>query len=159
MGFLLSLAVPWLAAGSCLVAPVDAAVVDPFRMPPCEWCPGNRGIEFGPTTGLAVVAAAPGTVSFSGDVAGTNYVVVAHVDGTRTTYGGLVSIAVHRGQHVELAEVLGTAGATLHFGWRDAAGNYLDPAPVLGSLRIRPYLVPTDGTAPRATEHGGVCAR
>ena len=38
-------------------------------------------------------------------------------------------------------------------------GSYLDPTPVLGSLRIRPYLVPTDGTAPRSAEHGGVCAR
>jgi murein DD-endopeptidase MepM/ murein hydrolase activator NlpD len=159
MGLLVSVVIHALASTACLVAPVKAPIVDPFRRPPCEWCPGNRGIEFGPTRGQRVLAAAAGTVTFSGTVVHTIYVVVAHADGTRTTYGNLVSAAVHRGEHVDLGDEIGIAGETTHFGWRDASGRYLDPTPVLGSLRVRPYLVPTDGTAPRVASHGEVCER
>jgi murein DD-endopeptidase MepM/ murein hydrolase activator NlpD len=157
VGLLLPFLFSGLFSTGCLVKPVEAPVVDPFREPPCEWCPGNRGIEFGPTGELAVVAAASGTVTFVGAVARTLYVVVGHADGTRTTYGNLARGVVHRGEYVELGEVVGIGGATTHFGWRDGDGRYLDPTPLLGRLRIRPYLVPTDGTAPRAAERGGVC--
>ena len=45
---------PRRRAPSCLLAPpVAAPVVDPFREPPCAWCPGNRGIEYGPPAGDA----------------------------------------------------------------------------------------------------------
>ena len=42
----------------CWVPPVEAPVTDPFRAPRCEWCPGNRGIEYGPTAGQVVTAVA-----------------------------------------------------------------------------------------------------
>lgn len=143
MGFLLSVLV-----GGCLVAPVEAPVVDPYRPPTCVWCPGNRGIEFGPTLGHHVSAAAAGTVSFAGRVAGTLYVVLQHPDGTRTTYGGLLTSDRSRGEHVMLGEAVGIAGLTLHFGLR-RGDVYLDPTPMLGELRRRARLVPVDGTAPR----------
>ncbi|MDQ3176003.1 MAG: M23 family metallopeptidase [Actinomycetota bacterium] len=145
-----------LAAGTCFVAPVDAPVTDPFRQPPCEWCAGNRGIEFGPTTGHEVIAAAPGTVTFSGSVAGTNYVVVQHADGTRTTYGMLAHAEVGRGAHVDVGDRIAVAGSRLHFGWRDGDA-YLDPTEVLGRLQRRPRLIPLDGTAPRTAPDGGRC--
>ena len=66
---------------ACLRPPVVAPVVDPFREPACEWCPGNRGLTYGAPAGTVVRAAAAGTVSFSGVVAGTRYVVVEHAAG------------------------------------------------------------------------------
>lgn len=143
MEFLLSM----LVAG-CLVPPVDAQVVDPFRPPTCVWCPGNRGIEYGPTLGHEVRAAAAGTVSFSGRVAGPLYVVLQHSDGTRTTYGGLLTTDRSRGEYVALGEMVGTAGFTLHFGLR-RGDDYLDPTPMLGRLQRQARLVPVDGTPPR----------
>ena len=47
-------------APSCLLPPVDAPIVDPFRPPPCAWCPGNRGIEYDVPAGTPVRAAAAG---------------------------------------------------------------------------------------------------
>lgn len=154
MGFLMSL----LLAGGCFVPPVDAPVADPFRLPGCVWCPGNRGIEYGPTSGMDVRASAAGTVSFSGVVADVEYVVVSHGDGTRSTYGNLRSRAVNRGQRVELGDVVGVAGDSLHFGLRDGV-DYVDPTPLLGTLWRRPYLVPTDGTPPRERQDTGICIR
>ncbi len=34
------------SAAPCWNPPVAGRVVDPFRMPACTWCPGNRGIEY-----------------------------------------------------------------------------------------------------------------
>ena len=49
---------------------VTVPVVDPFRAPACSYCPGNRGLEYQPASGSVAVAAAAGTVTFSGVVAG-----------------------------------------------------------------------------------------
>lgn len=130
------------------MTPVEAPVTDPFRPPACEWCPGNRGIEYGPTLGHEVVAAAEGTISFAGPVAGTLYVVVHHPDGTRTTYGMLHRADRARGDFVVAGERLGVAGDRLHFGWR-RGDEYLDPTPLMGRLVRRARLVPLDGTAAR----------
>lgn len=154
MGLLTSI----LLASSCLVPPVDAPVADPFRLPGCVWCPGNRGIEYATTPGTEVRAASSETVSFSGDVADVHYVVVSHADGTRTTYGDLRRRTVQRGQQVEVGDVVGLAGESLHFGLRQG-DEYVDPTPLLGTLWKRPHLVPTDGTPPRTTDDSGVCIR
>jgi len=143
MGFLMSLLIT-----GCLAPPVEVPIVDPFRPPTCVWCPGNRGIEFGPTLGHDVLAASAGTVSFSGRVAGVLYVVLQHPDGTRTTYGGLLATERWRGEHVALGETVGTGGFTLHFGLR-RGDDYLDPTPMLGRLARRARLVPVDGTPAR----------
>ena len=49
----------------------------PFRAPACAYCPGNRGLEYDAAVGSPVRAAAAGTVTFAGVVAGVRYVVVA----------------------------------------------------------------------------------
>jgi murein DD-endopeptidase MepM/ murein hydrolase activator NlpD len=137
------------AGGACWLPPVDAPVVDPFRPPPCTWCPGNRGLEFGTPSGSAVRAVAAGEVTFSGTVAGDRYVVVRHGDGRRATYGGLASAAVRAGDTVAAGAIVGATATHLHFGVRDGA-TYIDPAPFLGRLVGRLRLVPDDGTAARA---------
>ena len=147
-----------IAPMACMPPPIDAAVVDPFRGPACTWCPGNRGLEYQPPTGTPVKAVAAGTVSFSGVVAGTRYVVVDHADGRRATYGRLASATVGSGALLRSGQVLGTTTDRFFFGIRDG-DTYIDPAPLLGRPRYRPRLVPTDGSRSRpAPPPSSACA-
>lgn len=132
----------------CLLPPAQATVVDPFREPPCRYCPGNRGIEYALPAGSAVVAAAPGVVSFSGTVAGVSYVVIDHGGGWRTTYGKLSSADVSAGQRLRQGQQVGQSTQELFFGLRDGE-RHVDPGPLLGVLRRRPRLVPIDGSPRR----------
>jgi murein DD-endopeptidase MepM/ murein hydrolase activator NlpD len=134
---------------SCLLPPVVAPVADPFREPACQWCPGNRGIEYTVSAGTLVRAAAAGVVTFSGPVAGTFYVVVQHADGVRATYGQLAGSHLGAGDVVVAGAIVGSSGDGLHFGLR-VGDRYLDPALFIGRLVERVRLVPTDGSAPRS---------
>ena len=98
---------------ACWTPPVDAPIVDPYRAPACTYCPGHRGIEFGPRPGQTVRAVAGGLVSFAGTVAGTRYVVVDHGDGLRATYGRLAAVQVRRGSSVAAGDPIGTTTGTL----------------------------------------------
>jgi murein DD-endopeptidase MepM/ murein hydrolase activator NlpD len=140
------------AAAPCFPPPVDGAVVvDPFRPPACTWCPGNRGIEYATVAGSPVRAMVAGEVTFAGDVAGVRYVVVASEDGYRVTYGWLESIGagVGPGRRVRAGQHLGRAGTRFHLGVRVGDG-YVDPASLVGRWRVRPHLVPTDGSPARS---------
>ena len=94
-------------ASPCLVPPIDAPVTDPFRMPACPYCAGNRGIEYGPRPGQGVIAMADGLVVFAGTVAGTRWLVVEHRDGLRASYGRLSTMSVTRGDVVRAGQELG----------------------------------------------------
>jgi murein DD-endopeptidase MepM/ murein hydrolase activator NlpD len=138
-----------LLPGACYAPPVRAPIVDPFRAPACAQCAGNRGLEYATDPGTPVSAVAPGTVSFSGVVAGTRYVVVDQSDGYRATYGKLAAATVVVGSQVRAGAIVGTTTAAFYFGLR-VGEEYVDPAPMLGTYRYRPRLVPVDGTARRA---------
>ncbi len=144
----LLLAVAPFAPFTCFAPPVDAHVTDAFRAPQCTWCPGNRGLEYEPRPGTPVTAVAGGMVSFSGVVAGTRYVVVDHDDGSRATYGRLASNAVTTGATVAAGQTVGATSDRFFFGIR-VGDVYVDPQPLLGTLRYRPRLVPLDGSAAR----------
>lgn len=137
------------AAASCLLPPVAAPVTDPYREPPCPWCPGNRGLHYELAEETIVRAAASGTVSFSGTVAGVRYVVVAHSDGLRATYGRLAATTLHSGDRIAAGAVVGRSTTSLHFGLR-RGDAYVDPEPLIGRLVERLRLLPTDGTPPRS---------
>ena len=137
-----------LLLSSCLLPPVAAPVVDPFREPACPWCPGNRGLTYDVAAGTLVRAAAAGTVTFSGPVAGTFYLVVEHADGLRATYGQLAGSHLAAGDVVVAGATVGQSAGGLHFGLREG-DRYIDPAQFLGRLVERARLVPTDGSAPR----------
>ncbi|MCU1360156.1 MAG: peptidase family protein [Ilumatobacteraceae bacterium] len=140
-----------LSVMPCWTPPVDAPVTDPYRAPACTYCPGNRGIEFGPHAGQTVTAVESGVVSFAGSVAGTRYVVVDHADGLRATYGRLATIAVSSGQVVHAGQVVGTTTDRFYFGLRrgiDPNETSVDPMSMLGVRRYRSRLVPVDGTPP-----------
>lgn len=144
-------ATPRLAAGGapCLLPPVDAPIVGPFVAPPCPWCAGHRGLTYAVAAGTPVRAAAGGVVTFSGVVVGVLYVVVRHGDGLLATYGGLASTLLDAGDVTVTGSLIGWSGEELYFGLRRGPDAYVDPAPYLGRLVVRPYLVPTDGTARR----------
>lgn len=120
--------------------PVDAPIVDPYRPPPQPWLPGNRGIEYGPTTGQLVRASASGTVTFAGPVAGNLFVTIAHDATLRTTVGFLSEVLVASGEEVAQGQVIARAGATLHFSAR-RNGIYLDPATLFQRYEVRVRLV------------------
>ncbi len=133
------------AASRCYDPPVQAAISQPFREPACPYCAGRRGVTFASRPGDPVRAVAAGVVTFSGLVAGTAYLVVAHDDGLLATYGRIERTWLRAGQRVRAGQVVATASAVdVHFGLREA-GVYIDPEPLLGVRRFPIRLVPSDG--------------
>jgi murein DD-endopeptidase MepM/ murein hydrolase activator NlpD len=113
-------------------APVDAPVTDPFRPPSSPYGPGNRGLEYATEPGTPVRAAADGTATFAGQVGGTLHVTLQHADGARTTYAGLATVGVTRGEQVAAGEPVGTSRTSLL--WTVRLGDaYLDPAALLAA--------------------------
>ena len=136
-------------AAACLVPPVDAPISRSFDAPTCQWCAGHRGLTYAVSSGTAVRAAAAGRVTFSDVVVDVRYVVVRHADGLLATYGGLRSTALAAGDLVAAGSTIGRAGPELYFGLRTGSDMYVDPQPLLGTLIVQPYLVPTDGSPRR----------
>jgi murein DD-endopeptidase MepM/ murein hydrolase activator NlpD len=131
-------------------APVPAPfrVVRGFSPPATRYGAGHLGVDLAAAPGRAVAAAADGTVTFAGPVAGRGVVVVAHADGIRTEYEPVTPL-VHAGQAVRRGAVLGRlsghhpgcATSCLHWGARRGA-VYLDPLSLLvalGPVRLLPW--------------------
>src|SRR5690349_10370437 len=77
------------AAGTTYRPPVDAPVVDTFRLPDGPYGAGNRGLEYATSPGDPVRAIGDGLVVFAGPVAGNDAVTVLHPDGLRSSYSYL----------------------------------------------------------------------
>lgn len=114
------------------VPPVDAEVVDGFRMDEGPYGPGNRGLEYGTVGGEPVVATADGVVTFVGMVAGRLVVSLRHADGRLSSLTHMSTVTVSVGDGVGRGEPVGTAAVGLHFGVREN-GVYLDPASLFGA--------------------------
>lgn len=144
----LALVGPMVPSGAATTyrPPVDAPVVDGFRLPDGPYGAGNRGLEYATRPGQEVRAIGTGVVTFAGPVAGTRAVTVRHPDGLRSSLTHLSEVLVAPGQRVALGEVVGRAGERLHLGVR-SGGTYLDPAALFTTPMVR--LVPLgDGPAP-----------
>jgi murein DD-endopeptidase MepM/ murein hydrolase activator NlpD len=120
-----------------------------FAPGPAPWSPGHRGVDLAASAGQAVLAAAPGVVTFAGRIAGTAAVSVTHGDGLRTTYQP-VAPQVRAGDHVVAGQPLGRLDdwlghcprPCLH--WGALRGRtYLDPLALLGL--VPPVLLPVAG--------------
>ncbi|WP_082599515.1 peptidoglycan DD-metalloendopeptidase family protein [Nocardioides sp. Root151] len=129
------------------------AVVTGFDPPDTRWGRGHRGVDLAGSPGQVVRSALPGSVSFTGVIAGRSVVVVSHGD-TRTTYEPVVATApvgtaVEAGTPIGRLEARGShclPSACLHWGWiRNVDDVYLDPLDLVGSQRVR--LLPFDGLA------------
>ena len=120
------------ASASCgqmdqpLQLPTNLHVLDNFRAPLCQWCVGNRGIEYQTAPGSVVSAAASGIATFVGTVAGTHYVVVRASNMVMVTHGRLASVIVKTGETVVIGQAIGVAGESLYIGVR-VDGRYADP--------------------------------
>jgi len=131
--------------------PVDAPVVDGFRLPNGPYGAGNRGLEYDTVPGQAVRAIGDGLVVFAGPVAGIRYVTVLHPDGLRSSYGYLAELLVTAGERIVIGQVVGTAGERLHLGVR-SGGTYLDPAVLFTTTGV--HLVPLESRQPHASGYG-----
>ncbi len=156
---LLTLALWWVAIPAAAevglppgVQPVSGPVVTVYDPPAVAWGSGHRGVDVASTEGAVVVAAAAGTVTFAGLVAGRGVVVVDH-GSVRTTYEP-VSPEVSVGQAVARGQPIGRllaghpgcpVAACLHWGLK-SADDYLDPMLLLRTGQVR--LLPSDATAP-----------
>ena len=121
--------------------PVEGVIIDRFRPPTRSYGPANLGIDYHTEPGASVVSSRAGTVLFAGGVGGEVFVIIAHDDGLRTTYGFLAEAIVERGALVHAGQVVGTSTGHVHFGVRRDR-TYLDPERVLRGARLRARLVP-----------------
>lgn len=128
------------------VPPLDVVdVVRGFAPPTERWGAGHRGVDLATTVGQAVLAPGPGTVTFTGMVAGRGVVTVAHPEGLRSSLEP-VTASVEVGDRVSAGAVVGEVAATaghcapsacLHWGVRDGDA-YLNP---LRLLRAGPSVL------------------
>lgn len=132
------------------VAPVEVPlrVVRPYAAPVDRYGPGHRGVDLDVGSSLQVRAAAAGTVTFAGPVAGRGVLVIAHADGIRTEYEPVRPLVV-RGAVVRPGQLValvsgrhpGCDRACLHWGAR-RGDAYLDPLALLrplGPVRLLPW--------------------
>lgn len=133
-------------------------VVARFDPPASTWGAGHRGVDLLGRPGQVVRAAATGTITFAGPLAGRGVVVVDHGE-TRTTYEP-VRATVHVGDRVAEGQPIGRLEvpmshcfprACLH--WGLLRGDiYLDPLTLVGAGPVRllpwdqPSVAPAAGT-------------
>ncbi len=118
-----------------------------FAPPPTRWAAGHRGVDLAAAPGTVVRAAAPGAVTFAGEVAGRPVVVVTHTGSgappLRTTYLPVTASATV-GTGVAAGDPIGVVATgsghcpvgCLHWGLL-RGDRYLDPLALLGSGRAR----------------------
>ena len=145
------------------VQPVPGPVVTRFDRPDVAWGSGHRGVDLAGRPGETVVAAAHGTVTFAGDLAGRGVVVVDH-GMVRTTYEP-VAATVLAGEMVGLGQPIGRLQAghascpgttCLHWGLREG-DTYLDPFLLLGApIRLLPASATPVLRAPAVSGSSGV---
>ena len=147
------------AGQMCWRPPVDRPISDPFRLPECEWCSGNRGVKFGAEPGDEVRSVVTGTVWFHGTVGSTGYLtllVEGSVVSLLVTIGGIEVLDRYpRGSVVAAGDPVGQATGTVHLGIR-SNGRYLDPELWLSAAPNRVRLVPVTGP-PRPAQIRNSC--
>ncbi len=135
-------------------------VVTAFDPPADPWGSGHRGVDLQGRPGQAVLAVAPGTISFAGRIAGRGVVVVQHGE-VRSTYEP-VTPTVDVGDRVSAADRIATLTTAhshclpetcLHLGGKDGE-TYLDPMDFLGGgpVRLKPLSGDKDDGIPPPTD-------
>ena len=99
-----------------LIQPVAGRIVSRFGQrfhPILKITRLHAGVDFGAGTGTPIVAAASGTVAYSGTMRGYgNVVVLDHGGGLSTLYAHCSVLLVHEGESVEQGKVIAQVGAT-----------------------------------------------
>ena len=131
----------------CLRAPVPGSMVSPYG--PEGRYAGHHGVDFASPGGSPVFAAADGSVTFAGSVAGMLTITIDHGGGLRSSVSYLSAVAAEAGERVAMGAVIGRSGMAhgreaVHFSIR-IGDAYTDPMPYLlcragGEERL--YLLP-----------------
>ncbi|GAA1832505.1 M23 family metallopeptidase [Agromyces salentinus] len=118
--------------------PIPIRVLAPFRAPPTPYAAGHRGVDLRATQGEAIVAPAPGVVTFAGPVAGRPVISIDHGGGVVSSMEPIeASVAV--GDRVAQGAAIGTVGDgehcedCIHLGVR-IDGEYVSPMLFLGGV-------------------------
>jgi peptidase M23-like protein len=139
--------------------PVIGPLIRPFEPPASPYGAGHRGIDIATPFGTVVAAPAPGTVTFSGPVAGSLFLTIDHGFGLASSYSWVSELLVRAGDSVVRAQPVALSGGChpagrdpcLHVGVR-RDGAYVDPLDLLspldvsGMIRLAP-LEPGTGQA------------
>lgn len=117
-----------------------------FHPPAARWGAGHRGVDLASVPHAEIVAPSDGVVTFSGVVAGRGVLTLQHREGFSTTYEP-VSDRISTGTTVRRGQRLGhldaghcSSGVCLHWGYRVAKDEYLNPLVLIGIQR--PVLLP-----------------
>ncbi len=110
---------------------------------------GHWGVDIAAPVGSTVQAISPGTVSFSGTVAGVMSVTIAHGRGLKTSYSYLNGKLVSVGDRIKAGAAIGVSGVdhgvgALHLSLR-RFGQYVDPMFALSCgtrSAVHPFLAP-----------------
>lgn len=121
-----------------LVIPFEGPVVRRFDPPQCVYCPGHRGVTIETMPGSEILAITDGVISFSGDVAGDQYVVQKIAPDIRVTYGWVNQIdeSVIEGAPVKAGQLLAFSGGKTYLGVR-IGEQYVEPLRFLGLGNVR----------------------
>ncbi|MCX7620003.1 MAG: peptidoglycan DD-metalloendopeptidase family protein [Acidimicrobiales bacterium] len=117
--------------GYTLRWPVSGVLTSPFGM---RWGRMHQGIDIAAPSGTPIVAAAAGTVFFSGEMSGYgNVILIDHGNGLVTVYAHQSRLGVGEGVRVGAGQTIGYVGSTghstgphLHFETR-VNGTAVDP--------------------------------
>lgn len=128
--------------------PVVGAVLRAFDPPKTAFTSGHRGIDIACWPDAQILAVAPGTVTFAGNVAGQRYVTVTHMDGTQSTASWVQDILVKKGAVVSAGTPLATCGSGhpsaliphVHIGFRSPDGSYIDPMEMLAPPDLSTFI-------------------
>ena len=98
----------------------------------------HNGVDLAATAGSNIYSIKPGTVYQQwSDKKGGNQLIIKHDDGTTSGYAHLENFAAKEGDRVNAGSVIGYVGSTgvatgphLHFTYRDASGNRIDPTTI-----------------------------
>ncbi|MEU5239256.1 murein hydrolase activator EnvC family protein [Streptomyces lydicus] len=120
---------------------IRPTVLRGWEPPPAPWAAGHRGVDLSSSVGAPVRSAAPGRVSYAGNVAGRGVLTIelsrSGRPPLRTTYEP-VRATVHKGQRVTAGQPVGVLQRgpfhcrepCLHWGLRRGK-TYLDPLSLL----------------------------
>ena len=122
--------------GITLIRPVSGVLTSRYGY---RWGRTHTGIDIGSSNGTTVVAAAGGTVTFSGWKGELgNLVVITHSNGVQTYYGHCSKLYVTAGQTVSAGQAISAVGSTgkstgphLHFEIR-INGSSINPQSYIG---------------------------
>lgn len=123
-----------------LIPPVPGPILRRFDAAG-PYSPGQRGISFQAPPGTPVVAPIPGTVTFSGSVAGHQWITIQHTSALLVTVGPLSTRELRRSDAVQQADLIGTAEGPMVLLTVRRDGAYIDPAPLF-SARRHARLIP-----------------